>query len=180
MGACSHPNPQNTDSGRPLRFETIEQFAIGRTSQEDAIRGIGQPDRTFSLEIENKVVWIYLVEWNFTGGKAEVPRATLTFDAKSGTLQSKSWDVYEGEREKTLDGARSRFKSALFKRIDAEQTNPHAVPDEIYFVDEKQGISIEYRKARGEVSSISWWNPSDRSVAESRKKKNGIDPRYKL
>ena len=104
-------------------------------------------------------VWIF-------NDQHSLQRATLIFDSDSNNLLSKSWTVTDGDDEQTLERLQKRYSSAHFTRRDVEWTNPHIAPDEVYFEDNEQGISIEMSLSKNKVSSISWFDPKVRELAK--------------
>jgi len=82
-----------------------------------------------------------------------------------------NWNIYEDDPEKKFEVLKSQFRSAHFKRSEEEQLCSHLLPEEVYFDDEKIGLSITWLKTKKKVDSISWSVPGQsRSVADATSK----------
>ena len=137
---------------------------------------MGKPGKTESVRSSsNKVAWVYFDE------RSAIERATLIIDKKSGQLVAKTWQVEDGDLEQRVDAALKRYPNAHFKRRELKWINPHIAPDEAYYEDQDLGLSIEVRKKRNEVFSITWTLPGTVAFGNKTKadcvkfqKKNGL------
>ncbi len=140
-----------------LQLETVEKLQLGHTDKDEIKKLFGNPDNIFNLE--------QFSETNETGeiwefNENSYPRLSIYFEKESTLTHSITWGVRSGDPEQDLHTAKARYKTANWEARSAPFSNPHKTPDECYYEDRKMGISIEFRKTRKEVSSISWWNPT--------------------
>ena len=73
--------------------------------------------------------------------------------------------MHEGDPEKVLEVAMSRYPDANWQVDTVKWINPHHFPDECFLKDESRGIRIEYRVEHHTVNSIFRWDPSRKLAA---------------
>lgn len=150
-----------------LVFTKIQTFVPGQTTKLQITTAIGKPSEVTPLKdiASSKITgeqWEYL--------EKDIPRTSLSFEDKSDILQGWSWSVLEGDAEQNLKVVMSKFPEASWKVETVKWVNPHHLPNECYFKDRKQGLSIEFNRTRKEVTSISRWNPTrEPSTSENNK-----------
>ena len=155
------------------RSELSLQFAkeqrIGVTKQGEILSLLGKPDRIFDMSETNLggngKIWAYLA-----GGIQSSGRISFSFPANSDIVDSITWDVRNGDPEQNLEIALSQFKDSKFiKTLPKYWDNPHSSPDEVYYEDSNNGLTITYLKTPKRVTTISW-------VLSGRETTSELDP----
>lgn len=124
---------------------------------------LGNPDQQLPLADLDGDLWVY------NDKQDGHHRLSLVFDRKTNALQSVLWLVRDRDPEIHLEQSKKRFPHSNFRAQDAGWDNPHSAPDERFYVDDKSGVSITFRKARQEVQAIGWSNPDFDTNSEDRK-----------
>lgn len=161
---CTHPNVVNSEITAEITLNDVEDLSIGQIKQSDVSRKFGSPQQVVLSTDGSRVVWIYVDK------RLRLPRLSLYFDAQSGILHKKKWEVYTGEAELNLETLKTRYQAAKLTRVDPKWKNSDAAPGVAYFIDQKHGLSIEFNKSRREVENITWSLKNSRSVADSEPK----------
>ncbi len=165
LSSCSsieNPEPKGSFS-----LKEIMEIVPGKSDQDDVQSMLGSADLVMQVPNSEDIAWI------FKDKKSGHQKLSLVFNNQK-ILQSVLWLVNEDEPEIKLENSKNRFPSAKFIAQDAPWESSHAAPNERFYVDEKKGVSITFRKTRQEVESISWYNPNNKSSAE-RKPTNRSD-----
>jgi hypothetical protein len=126
-----------------LSYEKVRSLEPGKTSQDEIRHNFGEPDLKSVLPGSGEQVWAY-----------SRGRLLLSFNAKTLSLSSVDWSVYDADAEKSLAVAKSHFPGSAFTETREEWTNPHAGPTETYFSDKKTGVTITTKMKSSEVNSI--------------------------
>ncbi len=150
---------EEKDSARFLSLESVLKLMPEKSDQDSVQSSFGRPDIVMQIDDSKDVAWI------FKDLKTGYQRLALVFNDQK-KLQSAVWMVSADEPEVNLENSQKRFPSAKFVAQDAPWENPHAAPDERFYVDREKGISITYRKTRKEVESISWFNPNSKQSSD--------------
>jgi hypothetical protein len=150
-----------------LKFNSLQKMVTGTTKKQQVMAVFGQPQEKENLKDlpnskESGELWKYV--------EKGVDRLSISFEVKSDIVQGWDWSVPEGGSEQDLKFALNWFPNASWEVETVKWVNPHHLPNECYFKDKKQGISVEYNKTRKEVSSISRWDPSRRPSSEKDEK----------
>jgi len=154
-----------------LGINIVEQLRPGTSTKKEIRKLLGTPDEVVDLsQLPNSKDKGELWEYERTG----YARVSASFDSSSEVLVSITFNVRKEDREQNLRAALARFSGANWKVETTPWINPHAFPDECYFVDAKLGVSVEYRRTRNEVSSIFRWNPLRQLASEE----NGPPPKF--
>lgn len=129
----------------------------GATNKKQIAKVLGSPKKITNLKNfpeskETGELWEYI--------ESGMTRLSISFESSNEILQGWAWSVPEGASEQNLKAALKQFPGASWEVETVKWVNPHHMPNECYFKDKKLGISIQYDKARNEVSYISRWNPS--------------------
>jgi hypothetical protein len=133
-----------------LTLDLVMRLSFDRDSENSIVSALGAPDVRVNVPDSSEVLWSY-------NDKIDgYQRLSLVFD-ETGRLQSKVWLVREREPEILLENSQKRFPSAKFVAEDVQWDNSHSAPDERFYSDEENGISILFRKTRQEVESIGWY-----------------------
>jgi hypothetical protein len=143
---------------KPISFEGFEKLTSGAVTKANLTRLLGPPIEVVDFnQLPNSKE--RGVTWKYDG-------LTVSFDEGADTANSWAWHVSEGASEQNLKNAMKRYAGATWEPETVKWINPHHFPNECYFKDKKQGISIEYNRARQEVFSIVRWDPS-RKIASA-------------
>jgi len=111
-------------------------------------------------------------------------RLTIFFDEGAEIASSWIWHVYDGDPEQNIKTAMSRYAPASWEPETDKWINPHNHPNECYFKEKKNGVSIEYNRTRKEVFSIARWDPSRKLASDKDEKRpvfcieNSCSPAY--
>jgi hypothetical protein len=136
-----------------VRLPKIEQLPLGSKKME-VEHALEQPGKVEPVSTGgSKMAWVYF------DSESSLERATLVIDNSTDQLVAKTWEVESGDPEQAIDVALKRYPRAHFEKREPKWINPHAAPDEAYYVDSVLGLSIKFRKKRHEVSSITWTMP---------------------
>ena len=100
---------------------------------------------------KNLEIWIYRLKDN-----SEVPRMYVFIASDSGIVKSVTWNVFKEDPESKLDFAKDELGTLDLKKTEPKWTKGDTAPDEVYFSDEKTGVTIVVRKTLNQVSSIMW------------------------
>lgn len=147
-------------SASPITFAAFTALGPGTMTKAELTKSLGKPAQVVDFK--------KLPESKETGESWKYNRLTIFFDEGSEVAHTWVWQVREGDPEQKLKTAMSRFSSAAWTPETDKWINPHSFPNECFFNDQKQGISIEYNRTRREVFSIARWDPS-RKLASSGK-----------
>lgn len=148
LTACASISEKNM--GHVLRLETVEKLKIAKTDRKEAQALVGKPSKVVLFKESSEEIWLYFE------GKYNATRLSLSFDSETGHLQTIGWFVRENDSEAELEKAKRRYQEASFSRKEPKWVNSHAGPDEVYFLDQKLGLEIQYGKNRQKVKSITW------------------------
>jgi hypothetical protein len=142
-------------------FSLVEAMKIvPEKSDQNSIQSmLGPADLVMQIPDSDDIAWI------FKDTKTGHQKLSLVFNNQK-RLQSVLWLVSEDEPEIRLEISKKRFPDAKFVAKAAPWENPHAAPNEEFYVDDERGISITFRKTRQEVESISWYNPNLKPSAD--------------
>lgn len=152
-----------------IKKKTVNDFTL------DELRGKYTPSVSSQGDVK-KSLGIASKSWKPDGAEGEIweyrnekglKRVSFYFDQKSKLIRSVSWYVYSSDPEKDLKIAKAHFGGSKWTSRLADFVS-HNIPDECYFQDRENGISIEYRRTRKEVSEIWWWDPR-RQIAKDEK-----------
>lgn len=147
----STPTTEATGKNQ-ITLSNLEKIPL-RSKKEDVEGFFGKPNKV--EDDKDFFAWVY----SDTKG---IERATLVFNKSTGQLGAKNWDVEDGDPEQKIEIALKRFPSARFRKREREIVNPHIAPDEYFYEDPSQNLSIEVRFTRNEVSNINWALPENR------------------
>lgn len=153
--ACSTAsNPQNNTciekQNSLISFDQTEQIQIGNSTKDSIQKIFGSPDLSIPQDkVRDEEKWLY-----FEGCKWSIPRLSVGFEPTTGIVQSISWGIRPGDPENDLSKAKARFPKAKFFAKNAEWTHPDAASDEIFYSDEKLGITIVYNSTPNRVETI--------------------------
>ena len=142
----------------PITLDYIESLKIGSTTKPEIEAKLGKP---YWVSDDKKSLELLFLNPQGTG-----QRASFSFNEK-GILETKMLLITDADSEIQPEVAFKRYPHSKFHRHDAEITDPHSLPDEVYYEDLSTGLSIEIRKGRNEVSTLSWADPKLRKVAKS-------------
>lgn len=141
------------NSGYAITLHSISSLKVQQSDRHAARKLLGEPSKIVNIPRSTEETWLFLE------GEYPSTRLSLTFDPTTGRLSSIGWFVRENDPEADLEISKQRFQDANFIQRDAEWVNPHAGPDEIYFLDDHLGVEIEFGHARQKVKSITWRPP---------------------
>lgn len=160
---CATSKPTiHSENAKQLSLEKVETLEIARSSPEEIKLLFGEPYK--AVQSVEGSTWLYL------NAQSTGQKAAFKFTS-ANTLASIHWIVYDEDAEKNLAVVKRRYPKANFQKRELDWINPHIAPSEVYFQDEKLGISIEVNKYRGGVTSIGWYNPSARTLADAKPKR---------
>lgn len=114
---------------------------------------LGPPDMVMPIPNSDYTGWI------FRDKKTGYQKLSLVFNNQK-KVHSVLWLVGQDDPEIKLENSKKHFPNARFEAKDAPWENPHAAPNERFYVDNEKGISITVRTNRQEVESISWHSPN--------------------
>jgi hypothetical protein len=143
-----------------------------KASQKQILEMFGKPNKIVDLKSLNGASKNSGILWEYFDGDGV--SFSFTLDGKEQTPTNWTWTILQDDPEHDLKTALSRFQGASWKAETVKWVNPHQIPMECYFRDDKQGVLISYNRARKEVTAISRWNPS-RGLSSSEEEK---PPRY--
>jgi hypothetical protein len=167
--------------GQPLSFDVLAKLAPGSVTKAQLSKLLGKPTEIINFKDlpdskETGMSWKY--EENGLG------RLTVFFDEGSEVASSWIWHVYDGDPEQNIKTAMSRYVPASWEPETDKWINPHNHPNECYFKDKKEGVSLEYNRTRKEVFSIARWDPSRKLASDKDEKRpvfcieNSCSPAY--
>jgi hypothetical protein len=96
---------------------------------------------------------------------------TVSFDSKSGVVNSAHWFVFDKEPEKDLNVAMKRYSAARWHPDMDNWINPHSFPTECFASDEDLGVVITYVISSQKTESISRLNPARNNAREQDEKR---------
>ncbi|MBI4402624.1 MAG: hypothetical protein HY537_00595 [Deltaproteobacteria bacterium] len=146
---CAHIDPKQSPS-KQISLSLLDQLAPGLSTKEDVNKLLGRPQEITRSKDKGEL-WEY--------NEKELNRVTLSFGTDN-VLEAWAFSVFDWDRETKLKNALDVFPNAAWQVENPKWINPHSWPDECYFQDNKQGIAIEYRQTRKEVSMIRRWSPA--------------------
>ena len=158
VSGCSAPQTvETTDSRRvALVLSDAERIKPGLSDRSAVMSAFGNADLETNLEGMGQIAWLYLE------GTHRATRLSIVF--KGDVVDSVTWFVNDSDPETKLPLAKKRYSAASFKVRPRPGTNPHAVPDEDIYSDEKLGLTIVHARTPDRVNSISW-RKSQRQLA---------------
>ena len=148
--------------GFDLAFDAIAAMKPGSSSKLDLTRLVGKPDKITALKdvpgsTHGGERWQYV--------ENGLDRLTVFLGPGVETISSFIYEVHEGDPERALKVAVTRYPGVTWQPDTVRWINPHHFPDECVLKDDASGISIEYRIERQEVNSIYRWDPSRKLAA---------------
>ena len=162
--------PAKSGSRSELPLASAMRMQVGKTTKNEAIAQVGQPDRILDLgksETNQPLkLWVYFANRDESSG-----RLSLSFPEDSDILNSITFGVRDGDREQDLEQALSQFKTSHFvKVLPKHWDNPHSSPDEVFYQDAKGGLSVVYLQSPKQVVAITWTSPSRTTTSEAETK----------
>lgn len=130
-----------------LSIQYIRSLDRDGLSKDKTRELFGEPSQVIALKTGE--VWRYNEDSRL--------RLSFFFDSKSNP-EGFTWFVRNGDPEQDLKSAVNQFPNSNFQSQPIIVTNPHYVPDECTFEDNRIGVSIEFRRTRKEVSALSFWS----------------------
>ncbi|MBI2606398.1 MAG: hypothetical protein HYW49_09990, partial [Deltaproteobacteria bacterium] len=142
LPSCAGTSHQREQSPTPtyaevMTFESFSSVPLG-SRKADLVNKFG----AFKTEI-NRPEFPDTSFWILRDPRTGFQKGALTFENRSETLTAKLWLISDEDPEKTIDVAKSRFKTARFSLIDLPSENPHLLYGTRLLADEKAGISME-------------------------------------
>ncbi len=151
-----------TNAKGAFTVDIIKQLKPGTSNNIQTTQLLGTPHRVIDLsQLPNSKETGELWEYDETG----YTRLSIFFEANSFIVTTWTLNIRDGEPEQNLKNAIGKFSGSDWKVSTVKWINPHALPDICFFQDNRQGISISYRRTRQEVESIQKWDPT-RAPAE--------------
>jgi hypothetical protein len=154
--------PPSTEKHKSaITLNQVEQLQIGKSKKEEIIKAFGSPDLEYLAEdLKSEIGLIYFLP------NMKSTRLSLSFDRKSGILDSISWYVQKKDSESNLQNTLSRYNNLELKKKWYIGENPHVFDDELHFIDQKTGILIVFKKMQKMVESINWFNTTTHLIAK--------------
>lgn len=143
-------------------FSVLERLQPGSSTKSDLTRLLGKPNKVTDLkDVPGSSLRGERWEYSEDG----LDRFTVFVARETDKISSYVFDVDEGDPEKALKVAMSRYPEANWQPDTVKWINPHHFPDECFLKDEARGIRIEYQVERQTVNSIFRWDPSRKLAA---------------
>jgi len=156
LSACSSPRStrENTNAARKFPLAKVENFTLGKTTHEELINFLGEPDQIISLS-EKEEFWVYLEK----EGEIKTQRLGLVLDKAQKVLLTTTWMPKPSDELHHKDKALSYFKGSQFKVKDVGWIANHYYSDDKTYSDTKTGVSMFVYSSDQTVRSISFIEP---------------------
>lgn len=143
FSACSSVQ---TKEYRKLSLETILNLKLGQDDQDQILNSFGPPYKAIPSN-HNSLSWVYLDD------SKKVQKVTFNFNDRK-KLQNIVWITADDGPEKNLEFSKNLFPKAEFKPKNASSKGLHYIPSEIFYSDEKKGITLVYQPTTKNVEYI--------------------------
>ena len=155
LAACtlpsSHPETGSVFRSKPITLSLARKIIPETATRSDVEQLVGASSSVIKPNEKNLEIWIYRLKDN-----SEVPRMYVFIASDSGIVKSVTWNVFKEDPESKLDFAKDELGTLDLKKTEPKWTKGDTAPDEVYFSDEKTGVTIVVRKTLNQVSSIMW------------------------
>ncbi len=142
---CTTLSRNDYASALLANIEKLE-FSFDR---EQVLAIMGEPSER--LQRQEDETWIYRNADKFQ-------TAALGFSGKSGRLKGKMLILFEKDRLANPDEAKKHFKDVSFEIVEPPWENPHAGPNQLFYISRQKGIKLIYSTSHNLFESISWWD----------------------
>lgn len=155
---CASPSVQKTNR---VSLENLRSLAVGKTSEKEFTDILG-----YSNDRSEKGGYYTL---NYYDQETQAQRISANFSKDSKTLMGYIWIPAEGEKEITLEGAKTRFQKVEFKEEVVPKGDGHSQTEITIYKDVKSGTLIRYNKTYRLVEAIGMYDVNSRVPATAPK-----------
>jgi|GEM_PF-2884411 len=154
-------NPRKT-----IPFSQVESLKIGKTTKDQIIQSFGKPDEILPYQSKGEVLIYDGVLSN--GDKAQ--KASFSFN-KNNALVGVVWIPYETDALHNVKAVQDRFKKVKFiSHTKGWDQQGHFYSDDVYYYNEKAGVSFEVNSYHQTVSMIGiGLSSANRNISSQRK-----------
>lgn len=145
----------HSETKAKLDLNAIDHLRFGNATRDEIRSQFGAPDLDRPLPSDtSRVIWIYFQE----GIRAT--RASLIFNAQSGTLESADWFIAPSEKENSLKVAKARYPDAKFVHKHSSWKVADIFEEREYFEDRNLGVTLYFESGQKYVHSIARQKPT--------------------
>jgi hypothetical protein len=112
---------------------------------------LGKPDTIQTLESDPREVWVYL-----RSKELSTRRMYAFVNRNSGVVESVTWNVFEQDPESELEYVKEELGNPELTKSVPKWTQGDSAPDEVYFKNEQQRLTIVLRRTLNQVEMIAW------------------------
>lgn len=122
-----------------------------KTSSSEMKQLFGKPDSIQIVEAGTREIWIYL-------RSVEPPTRRLYafVNHNSGAIESITWNAFEQDPESKLEYIKEELGNLNLTKSEPKWLKGDSAPDDVYFKNEEQRLTIVLRKTSNRVDRVIW------------------------